>query len=87
MKGNSYSERCAELGLATLESRRRDHDMALIYKLLIEEGCSMLTLAGNREDQDEADSRPKGAGRTVRQDRCGEIFLLCGSGGGLERPT
>jgi len=49
LKGKSYNERCMELGLETLQSRRQDQDMALVYKLLSEGGCSMFTMAGDRE--------------------------------------
>ena len=49
LKGTNYSEKCSELGLETLESRRRDQDMALVHKLLIEGGSDMFTMAGNRD--------------------------------------
>jgi len=34
LRSKDYRERCAELGLQTLEDRRRDQDMALVHKLL-----------------------------------------------------
>jgi len=49
LNGKTYGEKCAELGLETLESRRRDQDMNLVYKLLGEGGSSMFTVAGARE--------------------------------------
>jgi hypothetical protein len=33
LKGKSYEERCAELGLETLETRRIKQDMSLVHKL------------------------------------------------------
>jgi hypothetical protein len=33
LKGKEYAERCTELGLETLEERRHQHDMALVYKM------------------------------------------------------
>jgi hypothetical protein len=32
LKGKSYEERCAELGLETLETRRIKQDMSLVHK-------------------------------------------------------
>jgi hypothetical protein len=34
LKGAGYLERCVELGLETLEKRRQDQDMALVYKFI-----------------------------------------------------
>jgi hypothetical protein len=34
LKGSTYLEKCAELGLETLEKRRADQDMALVYKFV-----------------------------------------------------
>jgi hypothetical protein len=34
LKGNSYEEKCEELGLETLERRRNIQDMAQVYKLV-----------------------------------------------------
>jgi hypothetical protein len=34
LKGSNYLEKCAELGLETLEKRRADQDMALVYRFL-----------------------------------------------------
>jgi hypothetical protein len=36
LKGNTYLEKCAELGLKSLEERRKDQDMNLVYKFLTE---------------------------------------------------
>jgi hypothetical protein len=33
LKGKSYEERCTELGLETLETRRIKQNMTLVYKL------------------------------------------------------
>jgi hypothetical protein len=42
LKGNTYKEKCAELGLKTLEERRTAQDMALVHKFLTERGESGL---------------------------------------------
>ncbi len=34
LKGVNYLEKCAELGLETLEKRRNDQDLALVYKFV-----------------------------------------------------
>ncbi len=34
LKGTRYLEKCAELGLDTLEKRRQDQDMALVHKFI-----------------------------------------------------
>ncbi len=34
LKGANYLEKCAELGLETLEKRRSDQDLALVYKFV-----------------------------------------------------
>jgi hypothetical protein len=34
LKGSTYLEKCAELGLETLEKRRADQDMALVYRFV-----------------------------------------------------
>ncbi len=36
LKGNTYLHNCAELGLKSLEERRKDQDMNLVYKFLTE---------------------------------------------------
>jgi hypothetical protein len=50
LKGKSYEERCEELGLEILETRRVEQDMTLVYKLLSNgRGGDMFTKAGNHE--------------------------------------
>ena len=50
LKGKEYKERCVELRLETLEERRRDQDMALVHKLLMEKkGTEMFQLAGTND--------------------------------------
>jgi len=49
LQGKSYKESCVELGLETLENRRRDQDMNLVFKLLREGGSDMFTMTGERE--------------------------------------
>jgi hypothetical protein len=51
LKGTTYEEKCAELGLKTLEERRGGQDMALVHKFLTEQtGTDLfrLTAAQNR---------------------------------------
>jgi hypothetical protein len=51
LKGATYEEKCAELGLKTLEERRGGQDMALVHKFLTEQtGTDLfrLTAAQNR---------------------------------------
>ncbi len=38
LKGANYLEKCAELGLETLEKRREDQDLALVYKFVTKKG-------------------------------------------------
>jgi hypothetical protein len=46
LKSKEYADRCAELGLETLEQRRQNQDMGLVYKLLSsEEENNLFTLA------------------------------------------
>jgi len=40
LKGETYQERCAELGLETLEKRREKQDMSLVYKFMTEKSGS-----------------------------------------------
>jgi hypothetical protein len=43
LKGTTYLEKCAELGLETLEKRRADQDLALVYKFVRTEGQTLFT--------------------------------------------
>ena len=50
LKGKSYEERCAELGLETLETRRIKQDMSLVHKLISNGGGEELfTTAGGHD--------------------------------------
>ena len=50
LKGKTYNEKLTELGMSTLESRRHDQDMNLVYKLLSgDSGSEMFTLVGTEE--------------------------------------
>jgi len=40
LKGETYQEKCAELGLETLEKRREKQDMSLVYKFMTEKSGS-----------------------------------------------
>jgi len=42
LKGETYEEKCAELGLQTLEERRKIQDMTLVHKFLTSEKESSL---------------------------------------------
>jgi ribonuclease P/MRP protein subunit RPP40 len=48
LKGANYLEKCAELGLETLEKRRNDQDLALVYKFeqMMGRPCSAGRTAG-----------------------------------------
>ena len=46
LKESSYEERCQDLGLETLESRRQWQDMSLGHKFLGEQDQKLFTLAG-----------------------------------------
>ena len=51
LASTDYKERCFELGLDTLEDRRRDQDMALVHKLLIDgQGQDIFKMAGTNEN-------------------------------------
>ena len=47
LKGTTYEERCAELGLETLQCRRDRQDMILVHKYLAKEKQNLFTLATN----------------------------------------
>ncbi len=44
LKGTTYLEKCAELGLETLEKRRADQDLALVYKFVKTDGQTLYRL-------------------------------------------
>jgi hypothetical protein len=50
-KGKGYEERCAELGLETLETRRIKQDMSLVHKLISNGGGEVLFTATGRHDE------------------------------------
>jgi hypothetical protein len=45
LKGNTYEEKCTELGLETLKSRRDQQEMALAYKYVMSDRQDLFTLA------------------------------------------
>jgi ribonucleases P/MRP protein subunit RPP40 len=47
LKGNTYEEKCTELGLATPNSRRDRQDMALVHKYVRSDRQDLFTLASN----------------------------------------
>ena len=50
LKGETYLEKCEELGLDTLERRRENQDMSLVYKHLADnQETELFTLAGQNE--------------------------------------
>ena len=51
LRGSDYEERCAELGLETLEERRQGQDMALVHKMMNNgQGAGMFEFARNDEN-------------------------------------
>jgi ribonucleases P/MRP protein subunit RPP40 len=48
-EGNTYEEKCTELGLETLKSRRDQQDMALVHKYVKSDRQDLFTLASNKE--------------------------------------
>jgi ribonuclease P/MRP protein subunit RPP40 len=61
LKGRDYGERCAELGLETLEERRQSQHMALVHKMMSNgQGASMFEFARN----DDAEVRTRHAAAT-----------------------
>ena len=51
LRGSDYEERCAELGLETLEERRQSQDMALVHKMMNNgQGTSMFEFARNDDN-------------------------------------
>jgi hypothetical protein len=50
LKGKSYEERCAELGLETLKTRRIKQDMGLVHKLISNGGGKELFTAAGGHD-------------------------------------
>ncbi len=89
LKGSDYEERCAELGLETLEERRQSQDMALVHKMMNNgQGTSMFEFA--RNDDNGVRTRRAAATWTccaVCQNRHKEILFCSTSGGTLESPA
>jgi hypothetical protein len=50
LKGTTYVERCEELGLDTLEKRRQDQDMGLVYKIIASQPENELFKMANRDN-------------------------------------
>ncbi len=46
LKGRTYEERCAELGLETLQERRERQDMALVHKYMAKQNQNLFTRSG-----------------------------------------
>jgi ribonuclease P/MRP protein subunit RPP40 len=72
LKGANYLEKCAELGLETLEKRREDQDLALVYKF-VTKWADLVKSAGRCENQ--AGSWRAWTDSTVRPDRPKKIFI------------
>ncbi len=49
LKGTDYSEKCAELGLETLEARRKNQDMVLVHKYMAQQSESELFVKTGHE--------------------------------------
>jgi hypothetical protein len=66
LKGDSYLEKCAELGLETLEKRRSDQDLALVYKFVTKSDGQALF---SRQDGARTRQAAGGHGLTVQYAR------------------
>jgi hypothetical protein len=66
LKGANYLEKCAELGLETLEKRRNDQDLALVYKFVTKKDGQSLF---NRQEGARTRQAAGGHGLTVQYAR------------------
>jgi ribonuclease P/MRP protein subunit RPP40 len=66
LNGANYLEKCAELGLETLEKRRDDQDLALVYKFVTKKGGQTLF---NRQGGARTRQAAGGNGLTVQYAR------------------
>ncbi len=66
LKGANYLEKCAELGLETLEKRRNDQDLALVYKFVTKNDGQALF---SRQDGARTRQAAGGHGLTVQYAR------------------
>jgi hypothetical protein len=66
LKGANYLEKCAELGLETLEKRRNDQDLALVYKFVTKNDRQTLF---SRQDGARTRQAAGGHGLTVQYAR------------------
>jgi hypothetical protein len=90
LRGSDYEERCAELGLETLEERRQSQDMALVHKMMNNgQGASMFEFARNDNNgvKDKTSSCYPWTCCAVCQNRHKEILFCSPSGGTLESPA
>jgi hypothetical protein len=74
----NYLEKCAELGLETLEKRRNDQDLALVYKFVTKKDghwAVPVQRAGRSENQ--ASSWRAWADSTVCKDGPEKILICC----------
>jgi len=88
LKGKSYEERCAELGLETLETRRIKQDMSLVHKLISNGGGEELfTLHISRRTRwspYKTGRCGEWAGSTICQDGHPKILVCSTDSGALE---
>ncbi len=73
LKGTTYLEKCAELGLETLEKRRADQDLALVYKFVTKKDRQTLF-----NQQSGARTRQAAGGHGTPGPTQGSIHLQCG---------
>jgi ribonuclease P/MRP protein subunit RPP40 len=66
LKGANYLEKCAELGLETLEKGRNDQDLALVYKFVTKKDGQSLF---NRQEDARTRQAARGHGLTVQYAR------------------
>jgi hypothetical protein len=73
LKGANYLKKCAKLGLETLDKRRMDKYMALVYKFVSQSGSQAQFSRQNGER-----TRQAAGGHTVpaRRDPCKYSFAL-----------
>jgi hypothetical protein len=74
LKGANYLEKCAELGLETLEKRRNDQDLALVYKFVTKKDGQSLF---NRQEGARTRQAAGGHGLPVQYARTDPRILIC----------
>jgi hypothetical protein len=82
LKSKDYKERCAELGLETLEERRLKQDMALVHKLIKDgHGEGMFEFRANNGARGHNSARTHSS---ICKNRHKKVFFCSESSGALE---